>query len=223
MDTREDEGLTEEDKFEERLHEDVIYHGEDRTVQFMNSLEEEDLDENRAIEEGLRVDVIIEMPPSERESHLSSEVVSDDLSDDLLEELEPQFREVRSNNQRSIFWIPASVFSLFLIAVFCFIWIAPSQEAVVPSELSYPIDDEAIEDIPLPLEWWEDTNRCQSKIAQQVSFQKSLASFLVETSEGNGCICGALPSDPFEELPMLVVLDGRKFYDCTPKEVFGDL
>ena len=225
METREDQILSREDRLEASLHEEVVDHQEDGTIQFFTPFEERELNDDADIEEGPRVDVMVEIPQPEPIHPSSSESSLDDLLEgDLLEEVELSSEPTtvpRKKNRRSVLLLMTSVLS-FLLTTLCFIWIAPSKETTLTHVLSYPVDDEAIEDIPLPLEWWEDANRCQGKIAQHVFFKKSLPSFLVETPEGNGCICGALPIDPFEEQPMLVALDGRKFYGCTPKEVFGN-
>ena len=70
-----------------------------------------------------------------------------------------------------------------------------------------------------PLEWWEDPNRCRG-IAQEAFFDKALASFRIQITEGSECICGGKPVDPDEEAN-IIDLGDRKFYDCIPSEILG--
>ena len=155
METKEEVDLTHEDRFEELLHEEIISHGEDRTIQFIAPFEEEDFDENAEIKEGPRVDVMVEVPLSEVNplSIQSSDSNEELLPDDFLE-MDPEPSQVSTGEKRKgAFCIILSVLCLFLFLNSWFIWITPSKEM---SPL-YVIED----DTPLSLEWWEDSDQAQ--------------------------------------------------------------
>jgi hypothetical protein len=229
VETREedtDTGFNQEEDLEERLYADVIQHREDQIIQFIVPFEEKDLDEDADIEEGPRVDVMVEIPffQVKPQSSVESSDGEEELSEEFLLEMDPETSQAipYKKKKNALLWIVFSVVYLFLCVNNWFIWTMPSKEALPLLRTSYfSIGQSVLEDDPVSLEWWEDSSRCEGKIAQQVLFRKSLPSFWVETSEGHGCICGALPIDPLEE-PMLMALDGRKFYGCTPEEVFGN-